>query len=63
MRNDLTEYVTAAKLIHGLKRLYCFTGAEGGHNVETWVTVEIGDDARYIVRGELFREIFEISLL
>lgn len=66
MRNDLTEYVTATKLIHGWKDYIALPvprEREEGHNIETWITVEIMDDVRYIVRGELFREIFEISLL
>lgn len=64
MRNDLTEYVTATKLIHGWKGYIALpVSREEGHNVETLITLEIEDNVRYIVCGELFCEIFEISLL
>ena len=64
MRNDLTEYVTAAKLIHGWKGYIALAvPREKGHNVETLITLDIGDNVRYIVWGESFCEIFEISLL
>lgn len=46
MRNDLTEYVTAAKLIHGRKDYIALpVPREESHYIETWITIEIGDDA------------------
>lgn len=70
MRNDSSEYVTAAKLIHGENAILLYRRRErreDGNYVVTRMTIEIGSDAPDIARvrellhpvAVLSREIFE----